>query len=144
MIDKEFIYKKLVFIRRYFEELEEVCNISMEEIKKDFIRFYAMERIFQLIVDEMIDINNHIILHSDFRSPDDLQSSFITLGEYEVIPMDFANKIFPCIGLRNRIVHKYEKVDKDLELKTIYGERGDFKEYVALIEKHLEELKTKD
>lgn len=133
MIDKEFIYKKLVFIEEYFKELEEVCNISMDEMKKDFMRFYAMERIFQLIVDEMIDINNHIIIHSGFKNPNDLQSTFITLGENDVIPMDFANKIFSCVGLRNRLVHRYEKIDKDLELRTIYSEKDDFKEYVRLI-----------
>ena len=67
------------------------------------VRFHphALERLVQLIVDEMVDINTHIIAESDFQVPSDYQSTFITLAENKILPAEFAEKIAPSIGLRN-------------------------------------------
>ena len=115
-------------------------DVSLEEVKKDFIRFYALERVFQLIVDEVIDINNHIIRSQDFGAPDNFQSTFTILAENEVLPEEFAEKIAPVVGLRNRLVHRYEKIDKKLFLEMAIKEKEDFKEYVKFIKSYLREI----
>ena len=70
MIDKTFVETKLFYIQSYFTELEKILNYSNQEIKKDFLKLRALERVLQLIVDEIVDINNHIIRYSNFRVPD--------------------------------------------------------------------------
>lgn len=64
MIDKLFVETKLSYIQAYFEELEDILVYPDKEIQKDFLKLRALERIFQLIVDEMIDINNHIVRYA--------------------------------------------------------------------------------
>lgn len=133
MIDKNFLRQKLAYVESYYMELEKVLNFSDREIKEDFIKLRALERILQLIVDEIIDINNHIIRYKPLKLPSDFQSTFIILAENKILPQDFAKKIAPVVGLRNRLVHRYEKIDSDLMLQSIRKNKGDFKEYIKYI-----------
>ncbi len=140
MINARFVTEKLDLVKMYYQEMQKILDVSLEEVKKDFIRFYALERVFQLIVDEVIDINNHIIRSQDFGAPDNFQSTFTILAENEVLPEEFAEKIAPVVGLRNRLVHRYEKIDKKLFLEMAIKEKEDFKEYVKFIKSYLREI----
>ena len=137
MIEERFIEMKLFNIQGYFKELEDVLAYSDQEIKKDFLKIRALERILQLIVDEIIDINNHIIRYARLNIPDDFQSSFLVLAENKIFSKHFAEKIAPVVGLRNRLVHRYEKVDLDILLGSIRKNKVDFREYVKYIFKIL-------
>lgn len=138
MIDKNFLKQKLAYIESYYMEMEKVLSFSDKEIKEDLIKLRALERIFQLIVDEIIDTNNHIIRYKPLKLPADFQSTFIILAENKILSVDFAKKIAPVVGLRNRLVHRYEKIDLDLMLQNIRKNKGDFKEYIKYIYHFLE------
>jgi len=133
VIDKEFIKTKLFLIKSYYEELEQILSFSDSEIKEDFIRLRAIERLIQLIVDEIIDINTHIMRYQPLKLSIDFQSSFLILAENNILPESFAKKIAPVVGLRNRLVHRYEKIDLDLLLNLIRKNKDDFIEYVKHI-----------
>ena len=138
MIDKAFLSVKLDLIKKYAGDLEKVLQIPIDEIKKNFVAVYAIERIFQLIVDEVIDINNHIILRNKLEVPDDFQSTFLILAQNNVIGEAFAKRIAPVVGLRNILVHRYEKIDKDLFLSSVAKERDDFREYIKEMGQYIE------
>lgn len=133
MIDKVFIESKLSYIQAYSKELEDVLTFSDQEIKEDFLKLRSLERILQLIVDEMVDINSHIIRYGHFQAPDDFQGSFMVLSENRIFPEEFARKIAPVIGLRNRLVHRYEKIDIGILLEAVRKNKEDFREYVRYI-----------
>ncbi len=120
--------------------MEQVLSYEDTEIKKDFVKLRAIERIVQLIVDEIIDINNHIIRYANLQIPDDFQSTFLTLASHKILPEEFAKKIAPVVGLRNRLVHRYESVDVEILLQTVRKNRSDFTEYIKHIMKFLETL----
>jgi len=101
MIDKELIKNKIEDIQGYFTELNPILKHASREIIEDNLKIHTVERLFQLIVDTTIDINTHIIVCSDFVIPNDYQSTFIVLAKNKIIPMDFALKIAPSVGLRN-------------------------------------------
>jgi len=111
MIDRIFIETKLSYIQAYYQELEGVLGYSDQEIKGDILKLRALERIVQLIVDEITDINNHIIRYAQLRVPEDFQSAFLILAENKILPEGYARRMAPVVGLRNRLVHRYEKVD---------------------------------
>ncbi len=136
MMDKTFIETKLSYIQTYYQELEAVLCYSDEEIKADILKLRALERIIQLIVDEITDINSHIIRYTPLQVPEDFQSAFLILAENNILPDEFARRIASVVGLRNRLVHRYEKVDLGILLNTIRKSRGDFKEYVRHILKY--------
>jgi uncharacterized protein YutE (UPF0331/DUF86 family) len=137
MIDRRFIETKLSYIQAYYQELEGVLGYSDHEIKSDILKLRALERIVQLIVDEITDINNHIIRYAQLRVPEDFQSAFLILAENKILPEGFARRMAPVVGLRNRLVHRYEKVDIEILLETVRKSKDDFKQYVKHILEYL-------
>ena len=132
-INKPFIESKLEYIAEYARQLDIVLDFTDEDIRSDFFKLHTLERLIQLIVDEMVDINTHIIRYSDVKTPDDFQSSFRVLAEISIFPLDFAERIAPTVGLRNRLVHRYEEVKPELLIRIAKNEKDDFKEYVTHI-----------
>lgn len=139
MLDKTFIETKIRLIKDYFEEIRDIIKLDKEEILRDVRNLRTLERIFQLIVDETIDINLHLIREMDLKSPDDFQSSFEILAEGKILPYDFAIKIAPVVGLRNKLVHRYEKVNRDFFIEQVKREYEDFIKFIEYIRDYLRE-----
>ena len=132
-LDKNLIAKKLALMQGWISELEPIVAFDEKTIRNDSLKYHTAERLFQLLVDEMIDVNTHLIRVHVLPPPDDLQSTFTTLGEASILPKDFVLKIFPIVGLRNAIVHRYEHVDLDQFVHELKRDFNDFKTYCILI-----------
>jgi len=139
--DELFVYKKLTKIEEYLKELEEFLKFSDKEILGDSMKIHIGERLFQLIIDEIIDINQHFIGELDLKLTEDFQGTFDTLADNKIISKDFANKISGVINLRNIIVHGYESLDKKLFLTDLKKDRNDFNEYIKFIKKYIDKKK---
>lgn len=137
MIDKNLVKEKIRNIQEYLSEIRSILTLSVQDVIGNIEKLRTLERNFQLIVDEALDINIHFIKEMNLKSPDDFQSTFEILGENKIIPFDFAYKIAPVVGLRNRIVHRYEALDKRLFIETFKKEFPDFEQYIKLIENYL-------
>ena len=135
MLDKNLIKNKMSDIQGYFGELKPIVDLDIKDILQDNMKVHTTERLFQLIVDTSIDINTHIISESNFQTPEDYQSTFITLAENKILSMDLAIKIAPSVGLRNLVVHKYGKVDMKKMMESIKNEMGDYVAYLKEINK---------
>lgn len=134
---KAFVVQKLEQICGYLKEVEELFKFSDEEILTDSGRVHIAERLLQLIVDTTIDVNQHFIGELNLKISDDLQGTFYILGENKILPEDFAQKIASVVGLRNRIIHRYESLDKELFIKTFRKNYSDFKSYINFINQYL-------
>ena len=130
--------EKLEKIKLFYEELEGVFRVPAQEIQKDYIKCHAVERLLQLIVDEILDVNNHLIARLNLELPDDFQGTFQILSDNKIIPEELAKKIAPVVGLRNRLVHRYEKIDLDFILRQIQNEKANFKNYIKFIEEYID------
>ena len=136
--DKQYVLKKLEEIQTYCQELEELLKTGDEEILKDSGKLHIGERLLQLIVDNILDINQHFIKELKMQPTEDFQSTFYTLGEHQIISNDFAQKLAPVVGLRNRIVHRYDTIDKKLFVKLLRTNEKDFLIYSKMIKEYLE------
>jgi len=137
MINKKLIESKLVDLKTYFEKLLPLLKEDARLIIDDDLKLSTVERRFQLIVDTAIDINTHLIKESGLPTPDDYQSTFITLGENKILPMEFALKIAPSVGLRNLIVHKYGQVDLKKMIDDIKSEIGQYFDYLKYVDEYI-------
>lgn len=131
-IDKEFIREKVRQAETYLAELKNFLKLDDAGISSDLKSRYALERVFLLLVEEMIDINNHLLKNLDIQISN-LRSGFELLGEAEILPKNFAVKISPLTGVRNILVHQYEKLKLELFLKNLRANLGDFEKYFAAI-----------
>jgi uncharacterized protein YutE (UPF0331/DUF86 family) len=135
------IEKKLHILDEYIEELRPFVSFSLEEVLQDSYKYHTAERVFQLVVDTMVDINIHILKGALMAAPDDLQSTFLALAENSILPREFAEKIAPLVGLRNRIVHRYESLQRKTFIESLQKDFSDFEQYFVLIEKYIENKK---
>ena len=138
MLDKNLIAKKIALMQEYISELEPIVSHEEHAITSDILKLHTAERLFQLLVDVMVDINTHIIREQVLPPPDDLQSTFIALGDANIVPKAFAIKIAPIVGLRNAVVHRYETVSSERFVHELKVNFNDFKEYsVIMVDKFL-------
>lgn len=137
---KTFLFQKLTEASGYLEEIKEFLKFSDEEILADTSKLHIAERLLQLIVDTMIDINQHFIRELNLKISEDFQGTFYILGEHDILPMDFARKIAPIVGLRNRIIHRYETLDKPLFISTFRRNYTDLEIYIKLINDYLKKI----
>ncbi len=133
MLDKEFISEKFKNIREYLSETEEILKADDAAIVRDFRLLRTLERNFQLIVDELVDINMYLIREFELKTADDFQNTFRILGEAKILPSDLAERIAPVVGLRNMLVHRYEKIDKSFFVRQVRNEHSDFIRYLTYI-----------
>lgn len=137
MLNKDLVKTKIRNIQEYLMEIESTLSLPKDQIVSSIEKLRTLERNFQLIVDAMLDINIHLIRELELSTPNDLKSTFIILAEGKIIPYDFAEKISPVVGLRNILVHGYEKVDRELFIDSFQKNKQDFDHYLLLINSFL-------
>lgn len=135
--EKIFVTEKLEEISKYLKETKELFRFSDKDILSDSGKTHIAERLFQLIVDTILDVNYHFIRELDLKISEDLQGTFYTLRDNQILSEEFANKVAPVVGLRNRIVHRYDSLDKKLFIETFRKNCSDFEMYINLIVNYL-------
>lgn len=138
MIDKQLIDKKLQQVIGYLEELKPIARVTaVDETLQDYFKYHTAERLLQLIVDTIVDINLSLIAEGNFAVPDDFQSTFYTLADHNILPRDFAEQIAPVVGLRNRVVHRYETLNRRTFIELLQKNYRDFERYVTILREYL-------
>ena len=137
--DELFIRVKMKALNGYRKEIENFLKMSDDEILNDEIgKIHIGERVFQLAVDAVIDINQHIMRELDLKGAEDPQGAFYILGDEKIIPGEFAFNMAPVVSVRNRLVHGYDTFDKSLFLRNLRKGYPHFEEYLKLINEFLD------
>jgi uncharacterized protein YutE (UPF0331/DUF86 family) len=142
MVDIDLINRKLRKLAGYLEELKPIGKKSFDEYKKDYFVKRTTERCIQLIVECAADINAHILVGIG-TPPADYYESFIKVGEIGVIPEDFAAKLAPSAGLRNRLVHEYEEIKDKIVYASINETLLQFTKYMEHVATYLQDVSKK-
>ncbi|MBI2475836.1 MAG: DUF86 domain-containing protein [Candidatus Taylorbacteria bacterium] len=124
-----------LYLRKLMPYLEKYRQGKMELHDPEI---FIVERLFQLIADAAIDINTHIMTRAKLEPSDDYEGTFRILGKHGVLPVDLAEKISGSVGLRNRLVHGYEKIQRKLVMDDISGGIGQYVEYMKYIAEFVE------
>ena len=131
MINKEFIQRKTSLIEDELIRLTEFEKLTLEQIDKNFKSQAIVERILERVITRAIDINQHFIAELGGQLPavKTYRETFLKLSELGVYPKDFAQKIAPCAGLRNALVHDYNNLDPEILHKSMGTAIQEFDEY---------------
>ncbi|MAG44410.1 hypothetical protein CL633_00795 [bacterium] len=139
MIDKKFIQNKIKFIQDELENLSQYHDFSFEDIVGDYNRHTIVERILERIINEAIDINQHISAESEkIKIPDNYKDTFLILVELDIFPKEFADVISRSVGLRNILVHHYGELDEKMFYQSIKACLKDYTKYCDYILKYIE------
>ncbi len=135
MIDQELIQRKISLIQDDLMRLTEFEKMTLEEVAKDYKSQAIVERLLERIITRAIDINQHMIadLGGQFPGIRSYRETFLRLSDFKIYSKDFAQKIAPCAGLRNVLVHDYNNIDQELLHKSIQSAIQEFNEYTKYI-----------
>ena len=143
MIDADLIRRKLARLNMYLDKLAPIASKSFNEYLADFYHKSSAERLIQLIVECASDVNNHVVVESGQRPPEDYTSSFVRAAEVGLIKRDLAEKIKGSGGMRNIIVHEYMDIDDEKVYKTLPIAVADYKEYIKQADAYLDKTEKK-
>ncbi|NSW92054.1 MAG: DUF86 domain-containing protein [Firmicutes bacterium] len=138
MSNFEVIVEKLIKLREYIEQLKKIKPDSYEQYISEITVKYAIERIIQLIVDIALDINNILLAYNNRPPAPDYYNSFIDVSECGVFDSVFAVSIAPSTGLRNRLVHEYEKINDEIVFNSINKIISMYQKYLSLVFEYIE------
>ena len=133
----EIVRRKLAVIMENIKALEPIKSMNSEEYLQDFYKRKAAERLLQELIEAAIDINIHMIIETGHNPPDDYYESFIKAGEYKIISLDLAQKLAPSAGLRNRLVHEYDRLEHSMVLKAVNMAEELYPKYVKEVNDYL-------
>jgi len=136
-IDKEIIRRKLAVIIENITALGPISGIAKEEYVEDIYKRKAVERLLQELIEAAIDINTYVIVQTRSMAPDDYYESFIDAGRLEIIPVDLAERLAPSAGLRNRLVHEYDRLEHPMVLEAVQSALKLYPQYVKEIENYI-------
>ena len=118
-LDIDIIRAKISIILENLKALEPIKEMNRDEYIRDLYKRKATERLLQELIEAAIDINTHIVVGSGYAPPDDYYQSFIRAGELGFLSPDLAEKLAPSAGLRNRLVHDYDRIDHSIILEAV-------------------------
>lgn len=141
MIDKEMIKEKIRMIQSDLLHLEDYKDLSFDEVAKDYATHKIVERIIEIVINEAIDINQHLIVElGKGELPFDYKESFLLLVDFKILPKNFAQKIAKSVGLRNILVHQYRKLDEKIFYYSIKDCLSQYTRYCRYILNYLKRI----
>lgn len=93
-----------------------------------------VERSVYLCTEIILDIADLILADKNYPKPDTYSDSIYKLGEYNIIPKDFAYKFIYIAGLRNFLAHDYQKDTTPRLIEFINSGIADIEAFLKYIE----------
>lgn len=135
------IISQLRLLKKYVSLLKTISTKSEQEFMKDDIIKGAAQRYLQLAIESCINIGNKIIslqqLQKDLKAPDTYSEIFMILGDLNVLPRAFVDKLVSMARFRNRLVHMYWEIDDHMIWEILNDNLDDFEEFAEYIKKYL-------
>jgi len=141
MIDTKRIHESVDRIQGYLHELEPYTTMDFLVYLDSNEHYRTAERLLQLIVDQAVEINSHLLVESGLPSPVDYKTSFLHLVRIKVLPVDLTESISDSAGLRNLLVHEYAEVEAERVFSSIPQAMKEYTSYCKCVLKFLSKKK---
>jgi uncharacterized protein YutE (UPF0331/DUF86 family) len=126
-------------------ELIEECLKRLLEIKKDnqSLSQYrsswkdkdAAERNLQKIMEAIIDTGKMLISEKQLREPATYKEVFLILNDNGFLPGELLPLIHKMIGMRNILVHSYDRIDDAIVYSVLQRNLSDIRVIAELLKK---------
>jgi uncharacterized protein YutE (UPF0331/DUF86 family) len=133
----EEINSKLEQLGEYVSILREYQSYSFEEIKNNYTLRGAVERYMEISLACMIDTCEMIISSEKLRRPDTYKEVILILGQHNILPKAFAEKLAPAASLRNLLVHMYAEIDIGKLYFHLQNDLDDLEQFAEYISQYL-------
>lgn len=115
-IDKKSTKEKIKKLEEAVKFLKEYKKLSKEDFLVDFTVNAAAMHYMVLGIEIIVDVGNHLLNEIYHVRGEEYKEIIKLLGDYEIIPEEFAKENIGMAKFRNLIIHQYGKVD----MKKVY------------------------
>lgn len=127
MVDPARVRRLLEALEEYRSQLERLRGLPAAEYQGDSA--FAGRYLVQASAQACIDMANHVIASSGWRTPQDFRDSFTVLEENGVLGAGLAERMRALAGLRNLLVHIYAEVDDRIVSESLVERLQDLSDF---------------
>ena len=124
-------------IARCIERLESKLPFSLESLQRDFDLQDIVSTNVYRIIQLSVDVCTMIIARSPAAIPGDMAECFSVVAGLGGISQETSLRMKKSVGLRNIMVHEYEKIDWEIVHDVVHDHLSDFKVFIREIIEHL-------
>lgn len=130
MVDLDRLQTRFELLGQYLAELRRLRDLDVARYLREA---YAGRYLVQVAAQTCIDIAAHVIASEGWRAPRDFGDTFAVLAEHDVITAALARRLRALAGLRNRLVHVYDRVDDERVHAALADGLDDIDRFVAAV-----------
>lgn len=112
----EVLFNKVQRLKEEVKYLIDNKPAFLSTLKSSIATKKIIERSVYLCAEIVLDIADLLIIKKGYPKASSYSDSIYKLGDFHIIPEDFANRLVYVAGLRNFLAHDYQK-DTTMELE---------------------------
>jgi len=128
------IEAKIKKIRYYITLLKKYKPDCEERFQKDPMFEGALLHYLYLSSDGCITLAEMMLKYKNIGKTQSYYEAIDTLGEYDIIPKEFAYEFAKIASFRNFLAHDYEKIDKAIICNEILDKLPQIEQYLVHLE----------
>ncbi|NPV87172.1 MAG: DUF86 domain-containing protein [Anaerolineae bacterium] len=132
------ITRRLDELNERLARLQPLQNKTRSDFDGDPYLRDIVERNLEIAAQCCIDICHRIIALEQARKPRDYHEAILIMGEMDILPADFAQRLAPLAGFRNILVHEYLGVDWEHVFSHLHN-LDDLLRFASIIRKWVSE-----
>ncbi len=130
--DTSMLLTKIAELDECIRELRNLQGYTIGDLKTSRAKLWSVVHGLQLAIQIMLDTGNHLLADLGIRTMD-YTDVIDKLGEYSIIPAEFARNIRGMAGFRNIIVHGYSLLNIDMVYQVLHDNLED----IATFSQHI-------
>jgi len=131
------IEKKMEKITYYLSLLYKYKENCKERFLTDPMYEGALLHYLYKVADSSISLGEMVLKYKNKDAAQSYYDTIDTLGEYDIIPRDFAYDFAKIASFRNFLAHDYEKIDYLIICEEVLNKLKDIEQYVKYIKESL-------
>lgn len=129
----EAVERKLAALAGYIEELRPLTAVDLDTYRGDAPRRRAIERLLQLCTEAAADACGALLSARGRAPAPDMRSDFTQAAALGALPAELAERLGRAAGLRDRLVHDYDRLDDALVWAAARAALKDFPTFIAAV-----------
>lgn len=125
-------------IEKYLNELELIIPEFLDDYLDSLEKKLATERAFEKVIEAINDLAILFLKQKRLELPYESTKAFEIMASRNIISPELAFNLRQAIGMRNFLVHQYDKINDELVFNAIHKRLfNDIGEFINLIKKDL-------
>jgi uncharacterized protein YutE (UPF0331/DUF86 family) len=137
MVDRELVILKSGLVQKHINRIGEKTDTDLQSFLKNIDSQEIVSFNLHLAIENCIDIGSHIVSEEAFGIPGSSGEMFHLLFENGFLSLELSDKMSRAAGLRNLIVHEYDKLDAKRLFEIARKDVHDLENYLKSIFKKL-------